>query len=204
VANSSIRGASAGRILCCPPGGAPGIHTGNERSRDDGDKKSISYGFQQCLLFLCLMRLRVGGKQTSSLPVTSHARLSWNGHCVNHVPTRGSDAVDCAVCDAPLTILCRRSSTSSKVSATRASACRGVHTSNATLGLSGAGSTVGPTSIVMKGGQLAVWVRSTRTPGAVALTASGMGLAQASVYLTSQAVPGLPSVARREMTAAQC
>ena len=64
-------------------------------------------------------------------------------------------------------------------------------TSNLTLGLSGAGSIVGPTSIVMKGGQLAVWVRSTRTPGTITLTASSMGLAQASVDLTSQAVPGL-------------
>ena len=67
-------------------------------------------------------------------------------------------------------------------------------TSNITLGLSGAGSIVGPTSIVMKGGQLAVWVRSARTPGTITLTASGAGLAQASVDLTSQAVPGLPSL----------
>jgi Glycoside hydrolase family 2 C-terminal domain 5/Domain of unknown function (DUF4982) len=67
-------------------------------------------------------------------------------------------------------------------------------TSNIALGLSGAGSIVGPTSVVMKGGQLAVWVRSARTPGTITLTASGAGLAQASVDLTSQAVPGLPSL----------
>jgi hypothetical protein len=44
----------------------------------------------------------------------------------------------------------------------------------------------------MKGGRLAVWVRSTRTPGTIALTASSTSLAQASVDLTSQVVPGLP------------
>jgi hypothetical protein len=60
------------------------------------------------------------------------------------------------------------------------------------LGVSGAGSIVGPASIVMKGGHFAVWVRSTRTPGTVTLTASCSGLTQASVDLTSQAVPGLP------------
>ena len=65
-------------------------------------------------------------------------------------------------------------------------------TSNIALGLSGPGSIVGPTSIVMKGGKLAVWVWSTRTPRAIALTASGTGLAQAAVDPTSQAVPGLP------------
>ena len=65
-------------------------------------------------------------------------------------------------------------------------------TSTAFLGLSGAGSIVGPTSIVMKGGKLAVRVRRTRIPGTITLTASGMGLAQTSVDLTSHAVPGLP------------
>jgi hypothetical protein len=65
-------------------------------------------------------------------------------------------------------------------------------TSNIALGLSGPGSIIGPRSIVMKGGQLAAWVRSTRNAGTIALTASGTGLAQTSVDLTSPAVPGLP------------
>ena len=65
-------------------------------------------------------------------------------------------------------------------------------TSNITLGSRVAGSIVGPASVVMKGGQLAVWVRGTRTPGTITLTASGAGLAQTSVDLTSQAVIGLP------------
>jgi hypothetical protein len=64
--------------------------------------------------------------------------------------------------------------------------------STVALAVSGAGSLVGPASIVMKGGQLAAWVRSTRTPGTATLTASCSGLAQASVDLGSQAVLGLP------------
>jgi len=76
-------------------------------------------------------------------------------------------------------------------------------TSNIALGLSGPGSIVGPTSIVMKGGKLAVWVWSTRTPRAIALTASGTGLAQAAVDPTSQAGARVAAAPRREMTAAQ-
>jgi beta-galactosidase len=65
-------------------------------------------------------------------------------------------------------------------------------TSTLAVAVSAAGSIVGSTSTVLQGGQLAVWVRSTRTPGTITLTASGTGLAQASVDLTSQAVPGVP------------
>lgn len=65
-------------------------------------------------------------------------------------------------------------------------------TSAVTLALTGPDGIVGPASIVMRGGQLAVWARSMRTPVMITLTASGMGLAQASVDLTSQAVIGRP------------
>jgi hypothetical protein len=60
------------------------------------------------------------------------------------------------------------------------------------LSLSGLGSIVGPTTVTMKGGQLATWVRVGRTPGTITLTASASGLTSASLSLTSQAVPGLP------------
>jgi len=60
------------------------------------------------------------------------------------------------------------------------------------LSLSGPGSIVGPTSVTMKGGQLATWVRSGRTGGTITLTASGSGLTTANVNLTSQTVSGLP------------
>ncbi len=65
-------------------------------------------------------------------------------------------------------------------------------TSTVTLAVNGPGSLVGPTSITMKGGQLAAWVRSTRTAGTITLTATGTGLTQATATLNSQAVPGLP------------
>jgi Glycosyl hydrolases family 2, TIM barrel domain/Glycoside hydrolase family 2 C-terminal domain 5/Glycosyl hydrolases family 2/Glycosyl hydrolases family 2, sugar binding domain/Domain of unknown function (DUF4982) len=61
-----------------------------------------------------------------------------------------------------------------------------------TLSISGPGSIVGPTTVTMKGGQLAAWVRSGRIGGTITLTASGSGLTPASVNLTSQSVPGLP------------
>jgi Glycoside hydrolase family 2 C-terminal domain 5 len=61
-----------------------------------------------------------------------------------------------------------------------------------TMSVSGAGSLVGPTTITMKGGQLAAWVRSTRTAGTITLTATGTGLTEASVDLTSEPVSGLP------------
>jgi hypothetical protein len=60
------------------------------------------------------------------------------------------------------------------------------------LTVSGPGSIVGPIDVVMKGGQLAVRMRTGRTPGAITLTAGAPGLTSASLILTSQAVPGLP------------
>ncbi len=63
-----------------------------------------------------------------------------------------------------------------------------------TVQVTGAGSIVGPTSITMKGGQLATWVRSTRTAGTITLTASASGLTDGVANLTSQAVPGLPAL----------
>jgi hypothetical protein len=62
------------------------------------------------------------------------------------------------------------------------------------LSLSGPGSLVGPSSIDAKGGQIAAWVRATREPGTITLTASADSLAAASVDLTSSAVAGLPAV----------
>ena len=54
-----------------------------------------------------------------------------------------------------------------------------------TLSISGPGSLVGPHSLSMKGGELATWVRSTRTAGSITLTASAPGLVSASLTLTS-------------------
>ena len=65
------------------------------------------------------------------------------------------------------------------------------HTVN--LSISGPGTIIGPTSVTMKGGQLATWVRSGRTGGTITLTASGSGLTSANVNLTSQTVSGLPA-----------
>ena len=62
-----------------------------------------------------------------------------------------------------------------------------------TLSVSGARSSiVGPTSITMKGGQLATWVRPGRAAGTITLTASASGLTAATATLTSQAVADLP------------
>lgn len=60
------------------------------------------------------------------------------------------------------------------------------------LSISGPGTIVGPTTVTMKGGQLAIWIRSGRTGGTITLTASGSGLTSTSVSLTSQVVSGLP------------
>jgi hypothetical protein len=66
------------------------------------------------------------------------------------------------------------------------------NTSAVTVYVTGEGSLVGPSPLTMKGGQLAFWVRSTRTAGSIALTASSSGLTQATATLTSQSVPRLP------------
>ena len=63
-----------------------------------------------------------------------------------------------------------------------------------TLTISGPGSIVGPATVSMKGGELATWVRSSRTAGTITLMASAPGLRSASLTLTSMPVPGLPPV----------
>jgi hypothetical protein len=60
------------------------------------------------------------------------------------------------------------------------------------LSLTGPGSIVGPATVTMKGGQLATWVRATRTSGTITLRATAAGLAEGNVELTSEPVPGLP------------
>jgi hypothetical protein len=61
-----------------------------------------------------------------------------------------------------------------------------------TLAVSGPGAIVGPSTVTMKGGQLAAWVRPTRVAGTITLTASATGLTAGNVALTSQAVADLP------------
>jgi Glycosyl hydrolases family 2/Glycoside hydrolase family 2 C-terminal domain 5/Glycosyl hydrolases family 2, TIM barrel domain/Glycosyl hydrolases family 2, sugar binding domain/Domain of unknown function (DUF4982) len=61
------------------------------------------------------------------------------------------------------------------------------------LSVSGPGSIVGPTTITMKGGQLATWIKPGRTAGTITVTASSSGLTSGTATLTSQAVPGLPA-----------
>jgi hypothetical protein len=60
------------------------------------------------------------------------------------------------------------------------------------LSISGPGSIVGPTIVVMRGGQLATWVRAGRVAGTITLTASASGLTSASVDLTSLPDPSQP------------
>jgi hypothetical protein len=60
------------------------------------------------------------------------------------------------------------------------------------LAVSGPGGIVGPATVTMKGGQLAVWVRGSRTPGTVTRTAEAPGLTPASLSLISRPVSGLP------------
>jgi len=61
-----------------------------------------------------------------------------------------------------------------------------------TLSVSGPGSIIGPTTVTMKGGQLATWVRPGRTAGTITLTASASGLTAGSASFTSQTVADLP------------
>ena len=44
-----------------------------------------------------------------------------------------------------------------------------------TLSVSGPGSLIGPTTVTMRGGQLATWVRPGRTAGTITLSASAAG-----------------------------
>jgi len=64
--------------------------------------------------------------------------------------------------------------------------------SQVSLSISGPGSIVGPSTLTMKSGQLAVWVRGQRMAGTITLTASAPGMGETSVELTSLEVPGLP------------
>jgi fibronectin type 3 domain-containing protein len=64
-------------------------------------------------------------------------------------------------------------------------------TNQINLSVSGAGNIIGPTSVTMKGGELATWVQAGRVAGNITLTATGAGLTSASVTLSTQAVPNL-------------
>jgi hypothetical protein len=61
-----------------------------------------------------------------------------------------------------------------------------------TLSIDGPGTIVGPATLTMKGGQLAVWVRGARTAGTIALTVGAPGLEPANLELTGRLVSGLP------------
>ena len=61
-----------------------------------------------------------------------------------------------------------------------------------TLVVTGAGSLIGPATLTLKGGQLAAWVRPTRTAGAITVTATATGLTAGSARLTSEAIVDLP------------
>ena len=67
------------------------------------------------------------------------------------------------------------------------------NTSQVQVSVTGPGEIVGPTTLTVKGGQLAVWVRAKRTAGEITLTAKGAGLTSGTATLTSVAVPGLPA-----------
>ena len=56
----------------------------------------------------------------------------------------------------------------------------------------GPGYVIGQKAVAVRGGQWAVWVRSTRGSGDITLTASCEGLTSASVTISTQAVSGLP------------
>jgi hypothetical protein len=64
--------------------------------------------------------------------------------------------------------------------------------SSLALAVSGPGVLLGPETVTTKGGQLATWVRGTRSPGTITLSATGQGLTSASLDLESQLVTGLP------------
>ena len=59
--------------------------------------------------------------------------------------------------------------------------------------VSGPGDVVGPATLRMKGGQLAVWIRARRASGDITVTATGAGLAQGSAIIVAEPVPGLPA-----------
>lgn len=61
-----------------------------------------------------------------------------------------------------------------------------------TLSVTGPASIVGPTTVKMKGGQLATWVRAGREAGTVTVKGEAEGLNDGVVELTSEPVEGLP------------
>ena len=61
------------------------------------------------------------------------------------------------------------------------------------LSVTGPGSIVGPTSVTVKGGQLATWVRSGGTAGTISITAQSSGLTTASLALTGSVVTSVAS-----------
>jgi fibronectin type 3 domain-containing protein len=67
-------------------------------------------------------------------------------------------------------------------------------TNTVNLSISGHGTILGPTNIVMKGGELATWLQAGRVAGIATLTASGSGLIPASLTLTNQPVPYIDSI----------
>ena len=56
----------------------------------------------------------------------------------------------------------------------------------------GPGFVIGEKAVAVRGGQWAVWVRSTRGQGDIVLKATGEGLTEASVTIKTEAVAGLP------------
>jgi hypothetical protein len=64
--------------------------------------------------------------------------------------------------------------------------------SEISLSIDGPGSIVGPAEIAVLGGQLATWVRASRTPGTITLTATSARLSSGTVTLTSLAVADQP------------
>ncbi|WP_129545435.1 discoidin domain-containing protein [Arthrobacter dokdonensis] len=65
--------------------------------------------------------------------------------------------------------------------------------SQVSLSVTGPGRIVGPATVTMKGGQLAVWVRAGRAAGQITLTASADGLLSGTTSITATEVPGLPA-----------
>lgn len=63
-----------------------------------------------------------------------------------------------------------------------------------TLTVDGPGIVVGEKTVQVRGGQLAVWVRSKRGEGDIALTASAPGLTSKTITISTETVEGLPEV----------
>jgi hypothetical protein len=61
------------------------------------------------------------------------------------------------------------------------------------LTVAGPATIVGPTTITLKGGQLAAWIRPGRVAGSVTVTAAATGLTSGTTTLTATAVPDLPA-----------